>query len=313
MPSASSIAGGEHGGARDHPGLAGALDPQRVQRGRRLQVADLDPAGHLADVGHQEVHERRVDQLPGVVVGHPLVQRAADALGDAAVDLALDDPRVDQRAAVVHHAVAQDRDLGRVRVGLHDRGVHPGGERRTQRRVVAAPLDPRLVVLGDRRPVELAAARELGRRPAPRRRRRNAAGWTAPPPCRSAIPVPRIALDPDHPVDDLQVVRGGLQRLRRHPQRLRPGLAGGQRRPRSRSSPRRGRRTCRPRSRTGGCRRSPPRPRSTGTPSSSATIWANTVWWPWPWVVSPVATLTLPEVSTRTWPPSYGPTPVPST
>ena len=53
--------------------------------------------------------------------------------------------------------------------------------------------------------------------------------------------------------------------------------------------------------------------RSTGTPSSCAAIWANTVSWPWPWVVSPVDTTTSPVVSTRTWPPSYGPTPVPST
>ena len=40
------------------------------------------------------------------------------------------------------------------------------------------------------------------------------------------------------------------------------------------------------------------------TPSSSATIWARIVWWPWPCVVRPVATLTRPLVSTCTCPPS---------
>ena len=40
------------------------------------------------------------------------------------------------------------------------------------------------------------------------------------------------------------------------------------------------------------------------TPSSSATSCANTVAWPWPWVVRPVATLTLPEVSMWTCAPS---------
>ena len=40
------------------------------------------------------------------------------------------------------------------------------------------------------------------------------------------------------------------------------------------------------------------------TPSSSATSWAKTVAWPWPWVVRPVATLTLPEVSMCTCAPS---------
>ena len=39
-------------------------------------------------------------------------------------------------------------------------------------------------------------------------------------------------------------------------------------------------------------------------PSTSAAIWANTVAWPWPCVVRPVATLTLPEVSMCTWAPS---------
>ncbi len=43
---------------------------------------------------------------------------------------------------------------------------------------------------------------------------------------------------------------------------------------------------------------------SNGTPSSSATIWASIVWWPWPCEVSPVETTTLPSVSTRMWPPS---------
>ena len=42
MPSASSIADGEHRRARDHARLAGALDPERVERRRRLQVVDLD-------------------------------------------------------------------------------------------------------------------------------------------------------------------------------------------------------------------------------------------------------------------------------
>ena len=49
-------------------------------------MVDLDD-GHLGGVRHQEVHERRVQQLPMLVVDHPLVQRTPDALGDAAVHL----------------------------------------------------------------------------------------------------------------------------------------------------------------------------------------------------------------------------------
>ena len=45
-----------------------------------------------------------------VVVEHELlVERVADALRDAAVDLAVEDQRIDHRAAVVHHDVFQDR------------------------------------------------------------------------------------------------------------------------------------------------------------------------------------------------------------
>ena len=43
---------------------------------------------------------------------------------------------------------------------------------------------------------------------------------------------------------------------------------------------------------------------SNRTPRVSATICAKAVWWPWPWVVSPVATLTRPEVSMCTCAPS---------
>jgi hypothetical protein len=114
-------------------------------------VVDVDVCGHLGDVGHQEVHERRVDQLPVVVVGHPLVERTPHPLRHAAEDLSLDDHRVDQRAAVVDDGVLQDPDLRGVGIGLDDDRVHARGERRALRGVEVAPLEPGLVVLGHRR------------------------------------------------------------------------------------------------------------------------------------------------------------------
>ena len=51
----------------------------------------------------------------------------------------------------------------------------------------------------------------------------------------------------------------------------------------------------------------------TSTPSSSATTCAHTVACAWPWLGMPVAATTLPDTSTCTCAPSYGPTPVPST
>ena len=69
--------------------------------------------GISALVGQQVVDERRGEQLAVVVVRGALEQHTADALRDAAGDLALDDRRVDQRAAVLHHEVAVDARPGR--------------------------------------------------------------------------------------------------------------------------------------------------------------------------------------------------------
>ncbi len=75
-----------------------------------------------------------------------------------------DDHRVDHVPAVVHHRVAPDGDLAGVRVDLDDRGMHPGGEGRSRRRVVVPALQAGLVVLGDRRLVRVGRSGELGRR-----------------------------------------------------------------------------------------------------------------------------------------------------
>ena len=95
-PSASSMAEAMTADTGMQPASPAPLMPSGFSGRRRLEVVGLD-VRHLGRVGHEEVHERGVEQLPRLVVGHPLVERAADALGDAAVDLALDDHRVDHR------------------------------------------------------------------------------------------------------------------------------------------------------------------------------------------------------------------------
>ena len=165
-----------------------------------------------------------VEQLPGLVVGHPLVERAADALRDAAVDLALDDHRVDEVAAVVHDGVLQDRDLGGLRVGLDDHGVHAGGERRPLRRVEVAALEAGLVVLGDRR-LAGVADRELGRRLG--RLVEGVAQRVGQHGDRAQVDGRRRACLTRHDaVDDLEVLLGDLERLCGDPQRLLLGALG---------------------------------------------------------------------------------------
>ena len=92
--------------------LAGAFNALRIERGRRFDVPDADERSLPG--GRKEVVEVTGGQsLPVGVVDHVLVEGVAKALGDSAVDLAVDDHRIDDGAAVVHHYVAQDRDQAR--------------------------------------------------------------------------------------------------------------------------------------------------------------------------------------------------------
>ena len=101
--------------------------------------------------GHHVVAERGGERLADLVVGNFLVQRGADALGDAALHLAVDDHRVDHGAAVFRDGIVEDFDhtgvgldgddhrmraigehaagLGRlVGAGGIEQGIHAGGQ-----------------------------------------------------------------------------------------------------------------------------------------------------------------------------------------
>ena len=155
-----------------------------------------------------------LEQLPCIVVDHPLVQGPTHALRDTAVHLTLDDHGVDHPAAVMDHAVSKDLYLGGLWVGLDDGSVHAVGECRPCWGVVALALQPRLLTVGNRRlgVVHRSGARELrcglgglvegvaqrvGHHGHSRQRDRGL----------------RITLDPHDAVDDLQVTRIHLERV----------------------------------------------------------------------------------------------------
>src|SRR5437016_5998568 len=75
-------------------------------------------------------------RLAVVVVGHPLEQRTAEALGDCAPNLAVDDRRVDDRPAVLDRDHPLDVRLSRSRIDLDDR--HNAAVRVSRLRVVEA-------------------------------------------------------------------------------------------------------------------------------------------------------------------------------
>ena len=87
-------------GRADRPDLAAAFGAQRVVGAHGV----LGGHRHRWDVvgaGHRVVHERARQQLAAGVIQGVFQQRLADALGDAALNLALDDHRVDHAADVV--------------------------------------------------------------------------------------------------------------------------------------------------------------------------------------------------------------------
>ena len=108
-------------------------------RGGGVEVADFDRR-HFGGAGEQVVGEGAGERPAGLLVGNLFEQSGADALHDAAVDLAFDEHRVDHRAAIPGARVIEqfykaglgvDRDDGAVRrievdAGA-DRGLVGGG------------------------------------------------------------------------------------------------------------------------------------------------------------------------------------------
>ena len=123
-------------------------------------------AGHVVGARHRVVHVAGRKLLALGVVDDFLKQRLADALADAAVDLALDDHRVDDDAEVVAGDELQDLGLAGVRVDLDlgDEAAHREGE--VERVVERALLQSGLhvgwqVVRGIGREADLVPAHRL--------------------------------------------------------------------------------------------------------------------------------------------------------
>ena len=144
-PIASRDRVGDRRHRRDDRHLADAARAERMARVRHLDQDRLDHrqvGGHRAAV----VEEARVIHLAVLVVDVLLVQRPADALRDAALDLALDVARVDRAADILHRGVAQDRDLAGLRVDLDVADMRAEAGRRrparspTPRRVIGPPV-----------------------------------------------------------------------------------------------------------------------------------------------------------------------------
>jgi len=146
----------------------------------------------------QVLGERRRLRLSGLVVHVQLEQREAHALSDAAPDLALDDHRVDHRAAILDDDDPLDRHAAGAAVNLDHCGNRPVG--------VSGARGVEECRRGQRGVAELGAdvRGEVGR-PGDRRERN---------------PPRRGAADADRAVDQLEVFVRGLEQDLGHPQQL---------------------------------------------------------------------------------------------
>jgi hypothetical protein len=189
------------------------------------------------------------------------------------VDLAVDDHRVDDVAAVVDRDEATDVDLARALVDVDHADVAAERERQVRRVVVVDRLEARL---HPGRMVRVGRERDLLDR----------------------LEAIGRALDAELAGLPFEVVLGGLEQVGGDLLRLLPDLPRGD--GRGGAGDRRGARRVRPE----------PYGRgvgvavldldvATGKPSSSAMIWAKVVSWPWPWRLDAEPGETLPVGWTR--------------
>ena len=138
---------GHRGRARDRARLADALDADGVDRRRRDRLVELE-VREIRRPRQRVVEHRAREELPLVAVDRALPERLSDALGDAAVQLAVHDHRVDLLADVVDRDVAHELDAAGLLVDLDDRDVRPERPRAVRRVVVGRLVEVRLHPLG---------------------------------------------------------------------------------------------------------------------------------------------------------------------
>src|ERR1700738_3427909 len=111
-------------------GAALAHAAEAAQRGRRFRFEMHDLHwGNFTCRRHDVIGKTHALDLPFTIVHHPLEERRANALGDAAADLAFDNHWIDQGSAILGDDVAIDQDFAGLRIDLDrcDVGGRAGG------------------------------------------------------------------------------------------------------------------------------------------------------------------------------------------
>ncbi len=116
------------------------------------------PMGRLYRGRDEVIEEARPDHVARLVIVDELTHGDAEGFRQAAVDLALDDHRVDARAAVVQRVEAADRRLARVHVQVDDADIGAIGEGEVRRIVIFHRLQSHLLAF---RHVRIGGERHL--------------------------------------------------------------------------------------------------------------------------------------------------------
>ena len=112
--------------------LAAAFDAQRIGLGRHGMALDRE-ARRVLRPWQGVVGEGAGQQLALLVIDGALHNCLAEPLHDAAMRLALDQQRIDDRAEVVDHEVAHQLDRARLGIDLDLADMTAVGERRRRR------------------------------------------------------------------------------------------------------------------------------------------------------------------------------------
>ncbi len=99
----------------DGAGLARSLHPENIVLAGNVAEADIE-SRQIIGTRQRVIHQRAGDKLALRVKGRMFMKRLADPLRDPAMHLTFQHQRVDHRAEIIHHRIAQDIDLAGTRV-----------------------------------------------------------------------------------------------------------------------------------------------------------------------------------------------------
>src|ERR1700676_3408424 len=119
--------------------LASALDAERVQRRRRLNVIDQQ-RWYLSSSRQQVIHEAGVDDLSLFIIYQSFKECSPNTLRHSPMHLSLNHHGIDDTPAVMHGSIFHKSDIARNGINLDYCAVNATGKTSVRRAIEAARL-----------------------------------------------------------------------------------------------------------------------------------------------------------------------------